>query len=236
MSEESQLEEEEQISRLGTESIDQALGTSTDPQEVSISQRFLVLGYRCTLFSVALGFSVSFAATTLLQGTGLGLDTLEWLQEASHAVLLWSTYLTGLLAPPLSNHPAAADSEQSDSISVLLPLLTQALRTLGVVAILIHLIGVQDTLPFEYSSLETLEIAAILSGICVREILFYGIAYKVEAVVALVFLLLQASNQLPEAVTVGGLSLALLVLSVGKVFEPISSDLVPDQSAFFLKR
>lgn len=83
-----------------------------------------------------------------------------------------------------------------------------------------------------------------LAGICTREILFYGLGYKVEVAAAVVCLVLAFVTDVgagvavgvpPAGIVSGGLALSLAVLSVGKVFEPVRSDLVPDRSAFFLE-
>eukprot|EP00978_Attheya_sp_CCMP212_P028521 scaffold98652_cov43-Attheya_sp.AAC.1 len=90
---------------------------------------------------------------------------------------------------------------------------------------------------FQESMMETATIvAATLAtlGICVREVVFYGAAYKVEAIILASLLLLQpvlpVSNIIP-----GGIALALLVLSFGKLFEPLAEDLRPGQSTFLAR-
>lgn len=184
-------------------------------EELSFAGKAEVIGYRTALVFASLGFAVS-AAASLLEGTGLNTETIKSLHVDSQAARGWGSCLT----------------------------VNEALPTLGSFALIIELINaIQWNLStgevpaFSLTSSENLDKAAglFMAAICCREILLYGVAFKIEAVLAIVFIILQALDLgLSQAVCLDGLALSLLVLSVGKVFEPIGSDLRPNQSSFFL--
>lgn len=71
-----------------------------------------------------------------------------------------------------------------------------------------------------------------LMSICIREILYFGLAFKWEAFISLISLPLLLISDDYDMIAAPLSALAISVLAVGKVFEPIQEDYVKTNSEF----
>jgi uncharacterized integral membrane protein len=138
----------------------------------------------------------------------------------------------------------------NDSLSVIL---NNALPILSSVTILFKLVStiVSGNIN-EAANLESISTASISSNmdqelfisgifiiaICAREIGYFGAGFKAEAILAIILVSTSLTGLndiigIPDAVVSSVLALCLLVLSVGKVFEPLEDDIRPNGSLFF---
>ena len=71
-----------------------------------------------------------------------------------------------------------------------------------------------------------------LMCICIREIVYFGLAFKWEAFISLIALPLLLISDDYDMIAAPLSALAISVLAVGKVFEPIQEDYVKTNSEF----
>jgi len=198
---------------------DMSTSDDDDGSGVTLGQGIRVGLYRLLLLGSA-GAWTGLAVLPLLEGSGLSsTDTLEVNMSMGWKFMLGAA---AVVAPLPS-----VDSKSKSNLPFL------ALSCVGVSTLLLLSLsimfqeGMMDTATQVVATMATL-------GICVREVVFYGAAYKVEAIILASLLLLQpvlpVSNIVP-----GGIALALLVLSFGKLLEPLEEDLRPGQSTFLAR-
>ena len=224
----------------------QVVDTESVPAPITIKQKAEVCLYRLTLISASVACASGQLSKLLLgagSGSGLPTETVAALEYNSHAILGWGILFSALLAPP--NLDAITDDKQeNDANNALFLLLNELLPTLASFAIVVEIINTiqlnlsQGTAEFLSPTSDTLDSTTnlFISLICFREIGFFGASYKAEAILAILFSIVLSLNDFigfSELVLNGGLGLFLLVLSFGKIFEPIEDDLKPNQSAFF---
>eukprot|EP00978_Attheya_sp_CCMP212_P024524 scaffold77179_cov34-Attheya_sp.AAC.1 len=199
------------------------MSTSEDDDDdgggVTLGQGIRVGLYRLLLLGSA-GACTGLAVLPLLEGSGLSsTDTLEMNMSMGWKFMLGAA---AILAPLPS-----VDSKFKSNLPFI------ALSCVGASTVLLLSLPIM----FQESMMETAtQVVATMAtlGICVREVVFYGAAYKVEAIILASLFLLQpvlpVSNIIP-----GGIALALLVLSFGKLLEPLEEDLRPGQSTFLAR-
>lgn len=209
---------------------------------VTIKQKGEVILYRIALLSASMAYAcnlLSHGLATSNSGAGLSLDLLYHVENSSLFIYTWGILLAALVVPP--NLGAITDTNRkNDWDNALFLLLNELLPTLAGFAIIAEVVNkIQENLsdPRSSSTSSLDNIAMVLvTLICLREIKFFGASYKVEAIFAIfcaVSLVLNHLIGFSEIALSGGLSLSLLVLSFGKIFEPLKEDLKPNQSAFF---
>jgi len=71
-----------------------------------------------------------------------------------------------------------------------------------------------------------------LMSICIREILYFGLAYKWEAFISLISLPLLLLSDDYDMIAAPMSALSISVLAVGKIFEPIQEDYIKTNSEF----
>uniref|UniRef100_A0A7S4WGG5 Uncharacterized protein n=1 Tax=Ditylum brightwellii TaxID=49249 RepID=A0A7S4WGG5_9STRA len=205
--------------------------------EIDLKKRAQVLSYRSALIAASLGISGEQILKALL-GTGLSAETITSVEFTAHAFSEWGILLTALLAPA----NITQRSEANDTTNSPVLLLNKLLPLLAIFAIAFDIINnISSTLsndaenvisasPEPFSPISSIFVCAI----CLREIGYFGFFYKVEAILAIIFSATLGFNTgISEGVLAGGLALSLLVLSFGKVFEPIVDDLQINNSEFF---
>ena len=75
-----------------------------------------------------------------------------------------------------------------------------------------------------------------LAALLVREMYYFGIAYKVEAVLGLAASFAMWVLPDMEVISRSGVCLSLAVLVCGKILEPLEEDWQPNQSEFLARR
>ena len=216
-----------------------------DETEITIKQKIEVILYRTTLISASVAYTFDQLSKLLSSagGSGIPTETLSNLEQTSHGILGWGILLSALLAPP--NLGAITDQRKENDVdNALFLLVNELLPTLASFAILVEIVNTiqhnlsQGTSEFLSATSGTLDATTniFIGAICLREIGFFGASYKAEAILAILLTVALSLNDmigLSESALEGGLVLCLLVLSFGKVFEPIEDDVRPNNSAFF---
>lgn len=225
----------------GDQPQDEMMHNNNQIMLTTTKQKGEVLLYRLALISASTAYTCNLLSTGLVtsdSGAGLSLDFLYHLQNSSHVIFTWGILLAALVAPP--NLGAVTDtSKKNDFDNALFLLLNELLPTLSGFAIIAEVVNkIQENLSDKSTSLDSLDNIAmvLITLICFREVRFFGASYKAEAIFAIFCAVILALNELigfSESALSGGLSLSLLVLSFGKIFEPLRDDLQPNQSAFF---
>lgn len=196
-----------------------------------------MLLYRFCLLLASIGYTLYwiFIALDLSSTTG---DDVQRLAHTSHAISTWGMLLSALFSPTYLGAITDPD-ERNDFKNACLLLLNDALPQLASFAIIVQILNVIQTsmcsgsLDFFTSisggSLENTTNIFVV-GIRLREIGFYGVEYKAEAVLAIFicFVLTLSDIGMSDAVLSAFLGLCLLVLS-----EPIKDDMRPNESRFF---
>jgi hypothetical protein len=214
-------------------------------KNVTIKQKGEVILYRVALISASVAYACNLLSHGLLatsnSGAGLSLDLLYHVENSSLFIYTWGILLAALVVPP--HLGAITDTNRkNDWDNALFLLLNELLPTLAGFAIIAEVVNkIQENLSdpqMSSAALNSLDnIALVLvTLISWREIKFFGASYKVEAIFAIFCAVLLVLNHLigfSEIALSGGLSLSLLVLSFGKIFEPLKEDLEPNESAFF---
>ena len=208
----------------------------------SIESKGEVLLYRFCLLSASIGYTLYWAFIALDLSSISGVDA-QRLAYTCHAVSTWGMLLSALFSPTYLG--AITDqNENNDFKNACLLVLNEALPQIASFAIIVQTVNLiqmslsSGSIDFLTSisggSLENTTIIFIV-GISLREIGFYGFEYKAEAVLAIfIFFLLTLSDVgISETALSTCLALCLLVLSFGKLFEPIKDDLRPNESKFF---
>jgi hypothetical protein len=211
---------------------------------VTTKNKLEVCLYRLALTSASVAYATSQASKVLLvSGSGLSSETIASMEVNSHAILGWGILLSALFAPPYLG-AITDEKKENDVENALFLLLNELLPTLASFAIVVEIINTiqqnlsQNTANFLSATSDTLDSTTnlFICAICLREIGFFGVSYKAEAVLAIFFcvaLTLNDSIGFSEPALTAGTAISLLVLSFGKVFEPIEDDLRPNKSAFF---
>lgn len=209
-------------------------------EQITLRQKADVIFYRIALISASSAYAVNQIVSLLNSGGGAGLteETLTALQENSFLAAEWGILLSALFAPPYLG--AITDTKKENDVdNALFLLLNELLPQLAGFAIFFEVVNlVQRNLsdgPVGSTLLENTT-SIFISLICLREIGFFGASYKAEAILAIFLCIGLGLNDVigfSEIALTSSLALCLLVLSFGKVFEPIRDDLKPNKSAFF---
>jgi hypothetical protein len=210
--------------------------------QISVLDRMRVLLYRLFLSSAAMALMI-YAGVSFLDGVGMSNEARAQVLGQGALFTAEASALAAIILP--STTSAIGTMDDTEDSPAIRSMAETSLRVAGGVSLLCiagvtqdpeNLLGTQIT--------HALYIAAIscpLVFICLREIYFYGAAYKVECIISLALLAAfigfggDFPADAPLAIT-GPLSLSLAVLAAGKVFEPILEDLRPGKSSFFLDR
>jgi hypothetical protein len=182
---------------------------------LSLIERIQILSYRTALSASSLLIAaLAICSGDVLAGTGVdGASTVEWVESVTPL----SVGITLLLAPIPNNDFGRV-----------------TLTSLGIVSVA----SVVASTVLEASSavVDVQRVLVVLSlvSICIREIFYFGLAYKVEAVVALVMLpvtFMMTSDQ-AIGISLPVCALAMNVLAAGKIFEPCAEDFERSNSEF----
>lgn len=178
-------------------------------------ERVRVLSYRAALCASALLLSLHAVGDVgFLDGTGI-VDLSGRLEEQATTTLpLWSG--AALLSCPLPSNRIAGVGAASLGLATLAGGLYSALS------------GSYESLPWSFAILA-------LMVISIREIWYFGPAYKIECGITLFMLplMLDLNNHVPFAIPLGALGMG--VLAAGKIFEPCEEDLVRSNSEFLAR-
>ncbi len=223
-------------------------------------EKAAIILYRISLLigSFACGLS---QIMNVLQGSGLSVETISNIQHSSDAVFTWGILFAALVIP--KNRSGVFEQKKNNGGEVVdenlgfdqegllgtgsilrgeerftwSTLVNNALPYLSSLTILIKVVNeIHSVAPNEILDEMT---TFFISVICLREIGYFGAAYKVEAILAICLVLISSLGidegiiGFPDAILSSLLALCLLVLSFGKVFEPLQDDLRPNGSAFF---
>ena len=189
-------------------------------KEVTTGERIQVISYRLVLTSSALLLtSCAIFGSSFLSGTGIDGSSVV---ESAEILLPLAAGLSVLLAPMPEG------------------LLKVAATSLGLAAIATS--GAAGAFATEDASVMVLDLSRIfgissLFAVCVREIYYFGLAFKVEAAVVMAVLPLllrehDAANDSVYPIAAAISALAVGVLAVGKIFEPCREDFVKSNSEF----
>jgi len=210
---------------------------------ITVRQKANVIFYRIALISASSAYAITQIVGILRSGGGAGLsvESLASLQDNSIIAGEWGILLSALLVPP--HLSAISDTNKEDGVdNRLLLKLNELLPQLSCIGIFFEVVNFIPQHLWDGTLLGATflhQITSILiSLICLREIGFFGAFYKVEAILAIIVCIGLGLNDrnvmgLSEVALTSALALCLLVLSFGKIFEPIKDDLAPNQSAFF---
>lgn len=172
--------------------------------ELSSVESGKVLAYRASLFAVPLGIGVATGASLSGGSTEFisGATTVALVGSAAAIVLTnWASFSLPGLGWPVAG---------------------ATFRSLGFVPLFAA--GTSNDL---HSAAAALALSTVL--LCGREVFYFGLEFKVEAVAAVGASSAALSTQEDAAFVVWGL--LLVVLASRKLFEPLSADLKPTQSA-----
>lgn len=214
-----------------------------------------VLFYRSSLIIASLAYAgIQIMQSSFLENSGLSRTSVENFGHMSGSLFTWTIIATALSSPPnlevdllCNDNDKNGDSKKDNATrNSLFLLLNESLPKLALFTLLLN---IGDTFIFHQAttiSTSTTMSNLFISAICVREVIFFGAAYKAEAIFAILAIIISASigihgsnpqfsviAQSPSSPLSLGLALCLLVLSFGKIFEPLSDDLIPNDSAFF---
>jgi hypothetical protein len=184
----------------------------------------------------------------LLQDTGLPQNIVDGVIQSSNTVFDVGIIATALLIPSHRKQEEHVGSGVKDNQVLLdvdddiimrtkdesvILLLNQIIQKSAIIAVASKIIN--SITGISFNGFDEIVSFSFICVICLREIIYYGAAYKVEAIFAIILSLLHVLgiNDYFVAVT---LSLALMVLSVGKVFEPLKDDLQRNGSQFFINK
>lgn len=199
-----------------------SLGGETVHQEednVSVAELTRVLSYRAALISTsALLSTVAIFDSNFLVGTGL--------DGGTSIVNIAEMYLPFAAGMSLLLAPVSDDNNAIQGAVILLGLTTFASAIAAVTS---------DIGGIVLSSSSFLGILSLIA-VSIREIIYFGIAYKWEAAIALISLplLLLNSNDYETLHSFAAplSALTVSVLAVGKVFEPCKEEFVKTNSEF----
>ena len=193
------------------------ISANPSSRNISLIQRVRVLFYRTILSVTSLLITVlAIFDSDILSGTGVdGASIIDWIES----VLPLTAGMTVLLAPVPNVGRAIFNFVGIISIVSALPVASSILDTTGSGAV---------------EDIQRVLVALSLMSICAREIFYFGWAYKVEAIVALVALPLSLVMTSDPAVrfSLPMCALAMDVLATGKVFEPCAEDFERSNSEF----
>ena len=195
-------------------------GETVHQQEdnVTVIERTRVLSYRAALISTsALLSTVAIFDSNFLVGTGL---------DGTSVVDMAEIYLPFAAGTSLLLAPA---SDNNNAIQRAVILLGLATCVSGIASV------TSDIGEIVLSSSSVLGIVSLVA-VSIREIIYFGVAYKWEAAVALICLplLLLNSNDYETLHSLAAplSALSVSVLAVGKVFEPCKEEFVKTNSEF----
>ena len=189
-----------------------------EEDNVSVVERIRVLSYRAALISTSVLLStVAIFDSNFLVGTGL---------DGTSIVNLAEMYLPFAAGMSLLLAPVSDDNNAIQGAAILLGLTTCASAIAAVTS---------DIDGIVLSSSSVLGILSLIA-VSIREIIYFGTAYKWEAAISLVSLpvLLLNSNDYETLHSFAAplSALAVSVLAVGKVFEPCKEEFVKTNSEF----
>jgi hypothetical protein len=222
----------------------QKVPDTSDDGKLTVKQKVEVCLYRIALISASMAYTSGQLSQQLLTaGSGVPAESVAAIEQNAHAILGWGILLAALLAPP--NLGSITDQkEENDVDNALFLLLNELLPILASFAIVVEIVNTiqsnlsQGTADFLSGTSDTLDNTTnlFICAICLREIGFFGASYKAEAILAILFCSILSLNDaigFSDVALNSAIALCLLVLSFGKVFEPIEDDLRPNESNFF---
>ena len=216
------------------------------PDDVTVKQKIQVFLYRITLISASSAFIIGQLSKLLLaSSSGVSVESIMAIEQNSHAILAWGILFAALNVPP-NLGVITIEKEESEVGDAILLFLNELLPGFASFALIVEIVNaIQSnvslgTMDFFSANLDTLDKTTyvFICAICLREIGFFGALYKTEAIIT-VILCVCSSFSLNDRIGFSELgltsliALCLLVLSYGKVFEPIEDDLRPNKSSFF---
>lgn len=214
---ESGVVEKAKFSDLGAD--ENALSSTRATRKgISLMERIRILSYRTTLSASSLLISViAICSGGILSGTGV--DGTSVVEGVVSSVMPLTAGMTILLAPVPSNVYSRVISN-SVGIATIVSAIASNVFEAG-------------------SSFDDIQrrilVSLCLASICIREIFYFGLAYKVEAAIALValpFTLVMTSDQQVAEFSLPVCALAMDVLAAGKIFEPCVEDFERSNSEF----
>jgi hypothetical protein len=201
--------------------------------KLSLAQSIQTIGYRAAMLAVTTIYGLQESAIPFLtQEAGLQLDTtVDTLQLLSQDYLLRGLILTTCVLAPSSSRSSASDNGGS------------WLQAEGIIQLGLLASGVATLLPIGIPP----AVLGLIS-LCLREIFYFGIAYKVEAALSILTLVVDLGSSLSSSCVFGGdeastsasipavlhllTFLSLGVLVFGKFLEPLREDWSMNDSEF----
>jgi len=217
-----------------------------DEEMVTFKQKIQVFSYRITLITASSAFIIGQLSKLLLvSSSGVSVESMIALEQNSHLILGWGILFAALIAPP--NLGVVTDEkDESDVGDAILLFINKLLPGLASFALIVETLNaIQSnvslgTIGFLSAASDNLDKTTYLfiCAICLREIGFFGALYKTEAIFAVTLCICSAFSLndrigFSELGLTSLIALCLLVLSFGKIFEPIEDDLRPNKSSFF---
>lgn len=189
---------------------------NTTSNSISLIERIRILSYRTALsVSSLLITALAICSGDVLSGTGVdGSSVVGWVES----VMPLTAGMTILLAPVSNNFFSRVIS-----------------NSLGIVTIASAIASIVFGAGSNFEDNQRVLVSLCLAGICIREIFYFGLAYKVEAAVALValpFTLVMTSDRQAAEISLPVCALAMDVLAAGKIFEPCIEDFERSNSEF----
>lgn len=189
---------------------------NTTSNSISLIERIRILSYRTALsVSSLLITALAICSGDILSGTGVdGSLVMGWVES----VMPLTAGMTILLAPVPNNGSSRVIS-----------------NALGIVTIASAITSALFGAGSSFEDVHRLLVSLCLASICIREIFYFGLAYKVEAAVALValpFTIVMTSSQEVVGISLPVCALAMDVLAAGKLFEPCMEDFERSNSEF----
>ena len=208
--------EEKALSSSTSSTPDSTSANTSTSSGISLIQRIQILLYRTALSATSLLMTaLAICSGDVLSGTGVdGSSTVEWV--GSVMPLIVGT--TVLLAPVPNNGFSRIIS-----------------TSLGIVAVASAIASNIFEVGSNFDDVQWILVVLSLALICIREIFYFGLAYKVEAAIALAalpFSFIMSSDQQVVGISLSVCALAMDVLSAGKIFEPCKEDFERSNSEF----
>ena len=191
--------------------------SSTTRKGISLLERIRILSYRTTLSASSLLISViAICSGDVLSGTGV--DGTSVVEGVESSVMPLTAGMTILLAPVPNNGFSRVIS-----------------NSVGIATIVSAIASNVFEASSGFDDIQRILVSLCLASICIREIFYFGLAYKVEAAIALMalpFTLVMTSDQRVAEFSLPVCALAMDVLAAGKIFEPCVEDFERSNSEF----
>ena len=194
--------------------------------EITLMDRAWVLSYRLLLTGLAMAFTTNAFVPTLLEGSGVDTSSIEpWTRNA----IAWMSTACVLCVP-------RGGINDNIASSLFVPLGISSLSLQIVNLVLVDGAADKNVLALVMAGDITTVLALCL--VCVREILFFGLTYKVEAALSIPLLLVSLlflDTSSPGTLKVLT-ALTISLLAASKALEPVLEDLRPGFSAFLVDK